>query len=70
MKSNQLKKPPKDSAWTPSPLNWIKLNFDAVIREDKFLVAVVARDQRGSLQHGQSSWIRLSLCWEKPKQLG
>ena len=52
MKSNQLKKPPKDSAWTPSPLNWIKLNFDTVIREDKFSVAVVVRDQRGSLQHG------------------
>ena len=46
---NQSTKPPKDSSWTPPPLNWIKLNFDTAIREDKSSVAVVARDQRGNL---------------------
>ena len=46
---NQPKKPPKNSSWTPPPLNWIKLNFDAAVREDKASVAVVARDQRGKL---------------------
>ena len=46
---NQLTKPPKDSSWTPPPLNWIKLNFDAAIREDKASVAVVAKDQKGKL---------------------
>ena len=49
MKSNQLKKPPKDSTWTPSPLNWIKLNFNAAIREDEASMAMVARDQKGKL---------------------
>ena len=46
---NQSTKSPKDSSWTPPPLNWIKLNFDVAIREDKASVAVVARDQRGKL---------------------
>ena len=46
---NQLTKPPKDSSQTPPPLNWIKLNFNAAIREDKASMAMVARDQKGKL---------------------
>ena len=46
---NQSTKSPKDSSWTPPPLNWIKLNFDAAIREGKASMALVARDQRGKL---------------------
>nr|XP_023917825.1 uncharacterized protein LOC112029377 [Quercus suber] len=44
---NQSNKPPKDSIWSPPPLNWIKINFDVAIKEDKASVAAVARDQRG-----------------------
>ena len=54
---NQSTKPPKDSFWTPPPLNWIKLNFDAAIREDKSLVVVVARDQRGNLRAAWTEWL-------------
>ncbi|KAL0009349.1 hypothetical protein SO802_010851 [Lithocarpus litseifolius] len=45
----QCKNSSKDNTWIPPPPNWIKLNFDAAIREGKTSVAVVGRDQKGNL---------------------
>ena len=39
----------KDKTWVPPPPSWIKLNFDAAIRERKTSVAVIGRDQEGNL---------------------
>ena len=39
----------KDVVWSPPPRSWIKLNFDAVIHEEKTTVAVVGRDIVGNL---------------------
>ena len=36
-----------ESSWTPPPAGWMKLNFDAAIRENKISVAVVGRDNHG-----------------------
>ena len=36
-----------ESSWTPPPASWMKLNFDAAIRENKTSVAVVGRDNHG-----------------------
>ena len=33
----------------PPPPSWIKLNFDAAIREGKTYMAVIGRDQEGNL---------------------
>ena len=43
----ECKNSSKDSTWSPPPPGWIKLNFDAAIREGKTSVAVVDRDQEG-----------------------
>ncbi|KAL0013718.1 hypothetical protein SO802_000787 [Lithocarpus litseifolius] len=45
----QCKNSSKDNTWFPPPPNWIKLTFDAAIREGKTSVAVVGRDQEGNL---------------------
>ena len=45
----QNERPSKDVVWSPPPKNWIKLNFDATIREEKTTVAVVGRDIVGNL---------------------
>ena len=42
-------KPSKDVVWSPPTKSWIKLNFDAAIREEKTTVAVVGRDSVGNL---------------------
>ncbi|XP_030924951.1 uncharacterized protein LOC115951982 [Quercus lobata] len=36
-----------ESSWIPPPTGWVKLNFDAAIRENKTSVAMVGRDNRG-----------------------
>ena len=43
----ECKNSSKDSTWSPPPPSWIKLNFDAAIREGKTSVAVMGRDQEG-----------------------
>ena len=40
----QSKNSSKDKTWIPPPPNWIKLNFDDAIREEKTSVAVVGRE--------------------------
>ena len=45
----QCKNSSKDKTWILPPPSWIKLNFDAAIREGKTSVAVVGRDQEGNL---------------------
>ncbi|KAL0007736.1 hypothetical protein SO802_009238 [Lithocarpus litseifolius] len=40
---------PKINIWQPPPNSWVKLNFDAAIREEKISVAVVGRDDLGRL---------------------
>ena len=39
----------KDVVWSPPPKSWIKLNFDATIREEKTTVVVMGRDTAGNL---------------------
>ena len=36
-----------ESSWIPPPTGWVKLNFDAAIRENKTSVAMVGKDNRG-----------------------
>nr|XP_023870351.1 uncharacterized protein LOC111982965 [Quercus suber] len=36
-----------ESSWSPPPAGWVKLNFDAAIRENKTSIAVVGRDNHG-----------------------
>ena len=38
-----------ESSWTPPLAGWMKLNFDAAIRENKTSVAVVGRDNHGGV---------------------
>ena len=45
----QCKNSSKDKTWFPPPPSWIKLNFDAAIREGKTSVAIVGRDQEGNV---------------------
>ena len=45
----EYKNSSKEFTWTPPPPSWIKLNFNAAIREGKTLVAVVGRDQEGNV---------------------
>ena len=42
-------RPSKDVIWSPPPKCWIKLNFDAAIREEKTIVVVLGRDTAGNL---------------------
>ena len=44
----QSVRPKKDVSWSPPPSNWIKMNFDAAIREEKTTIAVVSRDSMGN----------------------
>ena len=46
---SKMRDHPKDVVWSPPPKSWIKLNFDAVIHEEKTTVAVVGRDIVGNL---------------------
>ena len=43
------RRPPKIDIWQPPSNNWIKLNFDAAIREEEIFVAIVGRDDLGKL---------------------
>ena len=43
----ECKNSSKDSTWSPPPPGWIKLNFDAAIREGKTSMTVMGRDQEG-----------------------
>ena len=45
----QNERPSKEVVWSPPPKNWIKINFDVAIREEKTTVAVVGRDDNGYL---------------------
>ena len=36
-------------SWKPLPLGWIKCNFDATVKLDKVVLAVVCRDSSGSI---------------------
>ncbi|KAK9985205.1 hypothetical protein SO802_034730 [Lithocarpus litseifolius] len=36
-----------ESSWTPPPAGWVKLNFDAAIRENKSSIAMVGKDNHG-----------------------
>ena len=46
--------PNKDVSWSLPPSNWIKLNFDAAIREEKTTIAVVGRD---SMDNTLKAWL-------------
>jgi ribonuclease HI len=37
--------------WTPPPPNWVKINFDTVIRDSFSAQAVVCRDMQGQILH-------------------
>ena len=41
-------RPNKDVSWSLPPSNWIKLNFDAAIREEKTTIAVISRYYMGN----------------------
>ncbi|XP_030970070.1 uncharacterized protein LOC115990375 [Quercus lobata] len=45
----QNERPSKEVDWSPPPKSWIKINFDAAIREEKTTVSVVGRDANGNL---------------------
>ena len=47
--NEQNEGPSKDVVWSPPPKSWIKLNFNAVIHEEKTTVAVMGRDIVGNL---------------------
>ena len=36
-------------SWKPPPLGWIKCNFDAAVKPDKVVLAVVCRDSNESI---------------------
>lgn len=40
---SQSKKQKLGKGWSPSQKDWVKLNFDAAIRENKTSIAVIAR---------------------------
>ena len=44
-------------SWKPPPLEWIKCNFDAALKPDKVVLAVVCRDSNGSIVVAQSVWL-------------
>ena len=46
--SEQSMRPNKDVSWLLPPSNWIKLNFDAAIREKKTTIAVISRYYMGN----------------------
>jgi len=39
----------KEKGWKPPPKNWVKLNFDAAIRVDKTIIALIARNEKRKL---------------------
>ena len=45
----QNKRPSKGVVWSPPPKSWIKLNFNATIREEKTTVVVMGKDTAGNL---------------------
>ena len=36
-------------SWSPPLSSWIKLNFDAAIREEKTIISVISRDSMGNI---------------------
>lgn len=46
---DQQKKPAKEKGWKHPPKNWVKLNFDVVIREEKITIAVVTKNEKQKL---------------------
>ena len=58
----QSKNSSKDKTWIPPPPSWIKLNFDAAIREGKTFVAIIGRDQEGKFV---AAWVG-QLCPGSP----
>ena len=61
-----IKKPSRDPKWYPPPTDWVKLNFEAPIREGYSFVAVVSRDHEGNLIEVWTKKISLgsSICGE------
>ena len=49
-----LEKKENSSPWKPPPLGWIKCNFDAALKPDKVVLAVVCRDSSGSIIAAQT----------------
>ena len=47
--ARQVNKSFEEKTWIPPPPSWIKLNFDAAIREGKPSVAVIGRGQEGKI---------------------
>ena len=41
-------------SWKPPPLGWIKFNFDAAVKLDKVVLAMVCRDNSGSIVAAES----------------
>ena len=41
-------------SWKPPPLGWIKCNFDAAVKPDKVVLAVVCGDSNGSIVAAES----------------
>lgn len=39
----------KEKGWKHPPKNWVKVNFDAVIREEKITIAVVTKNEKQKL---------------------
>lgn len=39
----------KEKGWKHPPKNWVKVNFDAVIREEKITIAVVTKNKKQKL---------------------
>ena len=57
-----------ESSWTPPPAGWVKLNFDAAIRENKRSVEVVGRDNHGRVVLAWTDILDLgSSLWGKAK---
>ena len=46
---DKLHSPIRIAIWKPPPNGWVKLNFDAAVREEKTSLATVGRDDKGDL---------------------
>ena len=59
-------------SWKPPPLGWIKCNFDAALKPDKVVLAVVCKDSNGSIVVAQSQeeYPSESLYGQNLKQFG